>query len=120
VLELTERAPLDSVPDLRTRVGRLRDLGFRIALDDVGAGYAGLSSFTALQPEIAKLDMSLVRGIDTDPVKRTLVASMARLCKDLGILVVAEGIETAAEYDAAIASGCDLLQGFWIGVPVAG
>jgi EAL domain-containing protein (putative c-di-GMP-specific phosphodiesterase class I) len=120
VLELTERAPLDSVPDLRTRVRRLRDLGFRIALDDVGAGYAGLSSFTALQPEIAKLDMSLVRGIDADPVKRTLVASMARLCKELGILVVAEGIETAAECDAAVASGCDLLQGYWIGAPVAG
>ncbi|HEY3119024.1 MAG TPA: EAL domain-containing protein [Vicinamibacteria bacterium] len=64
--------------------------------------------------------MSLVRGIDADPVKRALVASMARLCKELGILVVAEGIETAAEYGAAVASGCDLLQGYRIGAPVAG
>jgi EAL domain-containing protein (putative c-di-GMP-specific phosphodiesterase class I) len=120
VLELTERAPLDTVPDLRGRVRRLRDLGFRMALDDLGAGYAGLSSFTALQPEIAKLDMSLVRGMDADPVKRTLVGSMARLCKELGVLVVAEGIETAAECEAAVACGCDLLQGFWIGAPSAG
>jgi EAL domain-containing protein (putative c-di-GMP-specific phosphodiesterase class I) len=120
VLELTERASLDTVPDLRGRVRRLRDLGFRMALDDLGAGYAGLSSFTALQPEIAKLDMSLIRGLDADPVKRTLVGSMARLCKDLGVLVVAEGIETAAECEAVVASGCDLLQGFWIGAPSAG
>jgi EAL domain-containing protein (putative c-di-GMP-specific phosphodiesterase class I) len=117
VLEVTERASLDRVAELPGRVGGLRQLGYRIAIDDLGAGYAGLSSFAALNPEIVKLDMSLTRGLDRDPVKQKLVASMGRLCGELGILVVAEGIESAAERDAAAVNGCTLVQGFLIGMP---
>ena len=70
-----------------------------------------------LEPEIVKLDMSLVRGVDRDTVRLKLVGSIAALCRDLGILVVAEGIETEGEREAAARSGCDLLQGFLIGRP---
>ena len=112
VLEITERASLDEVPDARAKVAELRAMGFRIAIDDLGAGYAGLTSFVALEPDFAKLDMSLVREIDRQPTKQKLVRSIAALCKDLGIAVVAEGVETAAERDTVIELGCDLLQGY--------
>jgi EAL domain-containing protein (putative c-di-GMP-specific phosphodiesterase class I) len=117
VLEITERAALDDVEDARERMVRLRQLGFRVAVDDLGAGYAGLTSFVTLEPELVKLDMSLVRGIDQQPVKRSLVRSVATLCRELGLQVVAEGVETRAERDVVIECGCDLLQGFLIAKP---
>jgi EAL domain-containing protein (putative c-di-GMP-specific phosphodiesterase class I) len=98
-------------------VGDLRKQGYRVAVDDLGAGYAGLSSFALLEPEIVKLDVSLLRDIDQSPVKQKLVASMTALCKDMGFLVVAEGIETPAERDCVISLGCDLLQGFLFARP---
>jgi EAL domain-containing protein (putative c-di-GMP-specific phosphodiesterase class I) len=117
VIEVTERAALPDVHDLRARVRSLRELGFRIAIDDLGAGYAGLTSFAILEPEVVKLDMSLIRGVNDEPIKRRLVSSMVDLCKELGILVVAEGIETEAERETLSSVGCDLLQGFLIGRP---
>jgi EAL domain-containing protein (putative c-di-GMP-specific phosphodiesterase class I) len=117
VLEVTERAAIEEVDGVERRVGRLRELGFRVAVDDLGAGYAGLSSFALLEPEIVKLDVSLLRDIDQSPVKQKLVASMTALCKDMGFLVVAEGIETTAERDCVISLGCDLLQGFLFARP---
>jgi len=117
VLEITERASLDRVPDVRSRIRTLKDMGFRIALDDFGAGYAGLSSFAAVEPDIVKLDMALVRGLDHEPVKRRIVGSIASLCRDLGIGVIAEGIETEAEKSAVVDLGWDLLQGFLFGRP---
>ena len=117
VLEVTERASLERVSEVPSRIRNLRAKGYRIAIDDLGAGYAGLTSFTALTPEIVKIDMSLIHGLDRDPVKRKLVTSIASLCLDLGILVVAEGIETEEERSAAAAAGCGLLQGFLMGRP---
>jgi EAL domain-containing protein (putative c-di-GMP-specific phosphodiesterase class I) len=117
VLEITEQAAIERVPDLRARLRDLRALGFRLALDDLGAGYAALSSFAALAPEFVKIDLSLVRGIDQEPVKRTLVASLVRLCHDLGMTPLAEGVETEAERDALTELGCVLLQGYLFGRP---
>lgn len=119
VLEITERAPLDAVRGLQDRVARLRTIGYRLAVDDLGAGYAGLSTFAQLQPEIVKLDMSLVRGVDAEPTKLAIVRSMRQLCTDLGILVVAEGVETAAERDALVDAGCPLLQGYLFARPAS-
>jgi EAL domain-containing protein (putative c-di-GMP-specific phosphodiesterase class I) len=117
VLEVTERAAVEEVDAVERRVHQLRERGFRIAVDDLGAGYAGLSSFALLEPEIVKLDVSLLRDIDQSPVKQKLVASMTALCKDMGFLVVAEGIETPAERDCVVSLGCDLLQGFLFARP---
>jgi EAL domain-containing protein (putative c-di-GMP-specific phosphodiesterase class I) len=117
VLEVTERAAIEEVDGVERRVGRLREHGFRIAVDDLGAGYAGLSSFALLEPEIVKLDVSLLRDIDQSPVKQKLVQSMTALCKDMGFLVVAEGIETVAERDCVVSLGCDLLQGYLFARP---
>jgi len=120
ILEITERASLDEVKDVPARVKRLRELGFRIAIDDLGAGYAGLATFIQLEPEVAKLDMSLVRDIDTQPKKQSIVRAMTKLCNELGILVVAEGVETPAERDKLLEAGCDLLQGHLFAVPERG
>ncbi|MFO0565142.1 MAG: EAL domain-containing response regulator [Polyangiaceae bacterium] len=117
VLEITERAALDEVGDVRPRIARLREMGFRIAVDDLGAGYAGLTSFAQLEPEVVKLDMSLVRGIDTNATKQKVVRSMTSLSQEMGMLVVAEGVETVAERDTLVALGCDLLQGFLFAKP---
>jgi EAL domain-containing protein (putative c-di-GMP-specific phosphodiesterase class I) len=120
VLEITERAALDRIHELGTRVTRLRELGYRIAIDDLGAGYAGLTSFAQLEPEVVKVDMSLVRGIDRSPVKQKLVRSIIALCTELGIHLIAEGIETAAERDTLIALGGDLCQGYLFARPDRG
>ena len=118
VFEVTERASLQRIEDLSGRIARLRALGFRIAVDDLGAGYAGLSSFSQLEPEIVKLDMSLVRGVDTTPAKASLVRSMVQVCtQELGIRVVCEGVETAAERDTLISLGAELLQGYLFAKP---
>ncbi len=117
VLELTERVSLDAVPDLRVRLATLRGLGFRLAVDDLGAGYAGLTSFAQLEPEVVKLDMALTRGVDAEPTKAKLIRSMTHLCSELGIMVVAEGVETRAERAALVGLGCDLLQGYLLAKP---
>jgi EAL domain-containing protein (putative c-di-GMP-specific phosphodiesterase class I) len=120
VLEVTERVSLDGVSDVKDKVKRLRKIGFKIAVDDLGAGYAGLTSFSQLEPDIAKIDMSLVRGIDAEPRKQSIVRSMARLCDELGALVVVEGVETPAERDTLVDLGCDLLQGYLFAKPERG
>lgn len=114
VLEITERASLEGIDDLRERCRALRERGFRLAVDDLGAGYAALSTFASLEPDIVKIDMSLIRDVDSHQTKRKLVSSIAELCRDLGILIVAEGVETAGERDVLVELGCDLLQGFFI------
>ena len=117
VLEITERASFDHVKNIRARAAVLRQLGFRIAIDDLGAGYAGLSSFAMLEPDIVKIDMSLIRDIHREPVKQRIVRSLTSLCHDSGMVVVAEGIETAAERDAVAECGCDLMQGYLFARP---
>jgi EAL domain-containing protein (putative c-di-GMP-specific phosphodiesterase class I) len=117
VLEITERATIDDVKDIQARVLRLRRLGFRIAIDDLGAGYAGLSSFAALEPEIVKLDMSLVRDVHKSAIRQRLVESMTSLCKEMSMQVVAEGIELREELESVRRSGCDLLQGYLFAKP---
>jgi EAL domain-containing protein (putative c-di-GMP-specific phosphodiesterase class I)/CheY-like chemotaxis protein len=117
VLEVTERASLDEVRDVRSRVAQLREMGFKIAVDDLGAGYAGLSSFAQLEPDVVKLDMGLIRDVHLSPTKQKLVRSMAQLSADMGLEVVAEGVENAEERDVLVELGCDLFQGFFFARP---
>ncbi len=117
VFEITERAALTESPGLRTRLARLRERGFRFAIDDLGAGTTGLASMWWLHPEFVKLDMSLVRGIDASVGRQKLVAALASVFQHLGAPVVAEGVETRAELDAVLSLGCGLVQGFFLGRP---
>jgi EAL domain-containing protein (putative c-di-GMP-specific phosphodiesterase class I) len=120
VLEITERSSLSEIKDIEGRVKKLKEFGFRVAIDDLGAGYAGLASFTQLEPEVAKLDMSLVRGIDTHSQKQSIVRAMKTLCDELKITCIAEGVETAAERDTLVGLGCDLFQGYLFARPKRG
>jgi EAL domain-containing protein (putative c-di-GMP-specific phosphodiesterase class I) len=117
VLEVTERASLEGVSDVRARIATLRKLGYRLAIDDLGAGYAGLSSFAQIQPEVVKLDMSLTRNVHLEQTKQKLVRTMTSLCSDLDMLVVAEGVETADERDMLATLGCDVFQGYLFAKP---
>lgn len=117
VLEITERASLEGIGGLERRLESLRALGYRIAVDDLGAGYAGLSYFARLMPDVVKIDMSLTRGVDADAVKQRVVGSLCQLARDLDILVVAEGIETEAEFATVARLGADLVQGYLVAKP---
>jgi EAL domain-containing protein (putative c-di-GMP-specific phosphodiesterase class I) len=120
VLEVTERATLHEVHGLAKCIAHLRALGYRIALDDLGAGYAGLSSFALLEPDIVKVDMSLVRSIHTSPMKQKLFRSFTSLCSDLGVQIVAEGVEVPEERDCLRDLGGDLFQGYLFARPERG
>jgi EAL domain-containing protein (putative c-di-GMP-specific phosphodiesterase class I) len=95
----------------------LRRCGYRIAVDDLGAGYAALGAIATLEPEIVKLDMSLIRDIDQHATKRRVVGAIATLCRELGSRVIAEGVETQAELGAVRDLGIDLVQGYLLARP---
>lgn len=117
VLEITERTSLEGHADLRYRVAELRERGFRVAIDDLGGGHARMNTFSPLDTDIVKLDMSLVRDIDKQPLKQRLVASIINLCRDHQTMVVGEGVETQAEIDCLASLHCDLLQGYAVARP---
>ena len=117
VLEITERASIERMGDISAIVRGLRLLKYRLAVDDLGTGYAGLASFTQLTPDLVKLDRSLITGIDRSPVKQRVVRAMTLLCADLGMEVICEGIETKPELTTLTDLGVDLVQGFLFGQP---
>jgi EAL domain-containing protein (putative c-di-GMP-specific phosphodiesterase class I)/DNA-binding response OmpR family regulator len=117
VVEITENAVIDDFAHMREVVRRLRQSGFRIAIDDAGAGYAGLQTMVEIEPDFIKLDMSLTRGIETSIVKQKLVGTLRDFCRQAFITLVAEGIETHAQLDALMALGIDYGQGFLFAHP---
>lgn len=120
VLEITERAALEDVPSVRERVRELRRLGYRIGLDDLGAGHSGLNTFVSLEPEFVKLDPSLIRDVHRDPARRKIVGTLATLCHELNAEIIAEGVESIQERDALVILGCDHVQGRLYGPAAAG
>lgn len=120
VLEVSERTPLKPGGAARARLQKLRRLGFRIAIDDLGSGSTDPGTLAWLEPDFAKLDMPLVAGLDTDGAKQARVRALTKTLHELGIAVVAEGIETTGERDAVIDLEVDFLQGFLFGRPKPG
>jgi EAL domain-containing protein (putative c-di-GMP-specific phosphodiesterase class I) len=117
VLELTEHDPIDDYAGLRKALTQLRSNGLNIAMDDAGAGYAGLSSLLALRPDLVKLDRSLIAGIDFDPVKQELVELLAGMVGRMDAWVLAEGVERTEELETLIRIGVPLGQGYLLGRP---
>jgi EAL domain-containing protein (putative c-di-GMP-specific phosphodiesterase class I) len=117
VLEITERTSLEGQADVRYRVQELRELGFKIAIDDLGGGHARMGTFSPLDFDYVKLDMSLVREMDKHPMKQRLVKSIIELCREHNTKVIGEGVETEGEAKTLIDLGCDLLQGYLIAKP---
>ena len=114
VLELTETAVLDHTEAASRTLAALRRHGVGIALDDFGTGYSSLSLLRDLPVDLVKVDRSFVRGLVSDSVDGHIVRAAADLAHALGLRIVAEGIETSAEWQAASALGCDLLQGWYV------
>ena len=116
IFEFTEQERVDP-EHLQRIIQTYKAMGFATAIDDFGAGYSGLTLLARFQPDVVKLDMELVRGIDSDRVKRTLVRSILSACDDLGVRVLGEGVETAGERDALRDLGVTLQQGYLFARP---
>lgn len=116
-LEITEHEPSADFARLAAAVAAARRTGARIAIDDVGAGYAGLQQILKLRPDILKLDMSLVRDVDFDPARRSMVAALVHFAGETGARLTAEGIERPEERDTLRALGVDYGQGYLLGRP---
>jgi len=117
VMEITENSVIEDFAHMRHIVDRLRDQGFRIAIDDAGAGYSGLQTMVEIEPDFIKLDMSLTRHLERSLVKQKLIGTLRDFCAQAGIALVAEGIETQAQLDALLALGIPYGQGFLFAHP---
>jgi diguanylate cyclase (GGDEF)-like protein/PAS domain S-box-containing protein len=119
VLELTERGAIGDLGRFRERLDRLRQRGCKLAIDDLGAGYASLNAVALLEPDFLKIDMTIIRGIDESLARSRLVRRIVEFANDQGIQVIAEGVETSAEVEVVEELGCHLLQGYLFGKPGA-
>ena len=117
MFEFTENERMNDITHVRRIVDAYRERGFTTAIDDFGAGYAGLGLLADLRPDMLKLDMALVRGIDSSLTRQVIVAGVARMAEALGIGCIAEGIETAAELLTLKAIGIRLCQGYLLARP---
>lgn len=117
IFEFTENEPMLDTGHVATIVEHYRQIGFGCAIDDFGAGYSGLSRLAALRPDYVKLDMDLVRGIDTDQRRRAIVSGVIAMCRQLGVTLIAEGIETAGECATLRLLGVRYLQGYLFARP---
>lgn len=116
IFEFTESEKIDTV-HLLNILTTYKDIGFSTAIDDFGAGHAGLNLLAALQPDIVKLDMDLVRGIDGNRAKRIIVSHTLAMLADFGITPVCEGVETAEEMKVLRDLGVNLIQGYLLARP---
>jgi EAL domain-containing protein (putative c-di-GMP-specific phosphodiesterase class I) len=118
MFEVTESEPSRDVGHLQSIFREYKRHGMITAIDDFGAGHAGLNMLADFQPDVLKIDMALTRAIDTDAVRRKIVGAIAALCQDLHITVIAEGIETVEEAVALRAMGVHLFQGYLFAQPL--
>lgn len=117
VLEVTEHSEVNDFTAFRQTLSYFRSRGFRLAIDDMGSAYAGLQSVAEIQPEFLKVDISLVRNVDSQPLKRELIATMERFSKSVGIELIAEGIERPEELSTLLEIGVPYGQGFLFARP---
>ncbi len=117
LLEITEHERIDDYESLLDALGRLREAGVRLAVDDAGAGFSSLQHILTLRPDVIKLDISLTRDIDQDPIKRALASSLVSFSADIGSRLVAEGIETESERTTLVDLGVPWGQGYHLGRP---
>ncbi|SHH82966.1 GGDEF domain-containing protein [Desulfosporosinus lacus] len=117
VLEITERSAIEDFSTFRDALDHYRKQGYLIALDDVGAGYSSLQSVAELHPDFLKVDRSLIKGVNADPIKWALLETFVTFSKRIGCRIIAEGVETAEEMRTVVQLGVDYIQGFFIARP---
>ncbi|MGD1930029.1 MAG: putative bifunctional diguanylate cyclase/phosphodiesterase [Leptolyngbyaceae cyanobacterium] len=117
-LEVTETALMQDIESAIALLEQLKALNVKIAIDDFGTGYASLGYLRQLPIDILKIDTSFVRNIHQDVKNQSIVKNVIALAHDLGLKIIAEGIETQAEMEVLKDYGCDLIQGYWVGPPM--
>lgn len=117
IFETTEDERIADTERLKSILREYQHKGLKTAIDDFGAGYAGLRLLADFQPDIVKIDMGLVRDIDADSARRTIVAGIVGMCRMLGARIIAEGVETAAEVRTLRDLGIELMQGYLFAKP---
>jgi EAL domain-containing protein (putative c-di-GMP-specific phosphodiesterase class I) len=117
LFEFTEQERIEDVGHVERIVGEYRNRGFLTAIDDFGAGYAGLNLLAKFQPDIVKLDMDLIRDIHSSPARQVIIAGIVWMARSLGVSVLAEGVETEDELVVLRAAGIRLLQGYYFAKP---
>jgi len=117
IFETLESEHVDNYRHLTNILREYREFGFKTAIDDFGAGYSGLNLLADFQPDLIKLDMALIRDVDKDRVRQVIVQGIVTICEQLGVTVIAEGIESAGERDFLSDCGIFLMQGYWFAKP---
>jgi len=117
---MTERVFVDDLNATRDVFTQLRSLGLRIAVDGFGTGYSSLACLKHLPLDTLEIDQTFIAGLDTDPIDAAIVAGALNVSRALGLLTVAEGVETAEQLDAVRALGCDAAQRYYFSRPVTG
>ncbi|MDP3635274.1 EAL domain-containing protein [Phenylobacterium sp.] len=117
IFEFTENEEMTDPAHVSNIVASYQKMGFGVALDDFGAGHAGLNLLARFQPDLIKLDMELIRGLDASLPRRIIIDGVMKMCAALGVEVIAEGIETRAELDALREIGVRYIQGYLFAKP---
>ncbi len=117
MFEFTENEEVADTDHLTNIITEYRKHDFTTAIDDFGAGHAGLGLLVEFQPDLIKIDMKLVRGVDASPARQAVIAGIMNITDELGITVLAEGVETEAEFLVLKAAGIRLFQGYWFAKP---
>lgn len=117
VLEITERVEIKDFAIFCQTISSFKTTGFKISIDDVGSGYSSLGAIAKMDPDFVKIDMTIVRDIDTDPKKQDLVKAIMLLCERSRIIAIGEGIETEDELNTLINLGVEVGQGYFLGQP---
>jgi EAL domain-containing protein (putative c-di-GMP-specific phosphodiesterase class I) len=117
IIEITEGEIIEDQPRFAEVVNEFRGLGLKVAIDDFGAGYSGLNLLADFQPDQIKIDMKLVRGISRNGPRQAIVRAISQACSDLGIDVIAEGVETVEEFEWLANEGLQFFQGYLFAKP---
>jgi EAL domain-containing protein (putative c-di-GMP-specific phosphodiesterase class I) len=117
IFEITEGEKIEDKSHLIAIIQEYKRQGFKTAIDDFGAGYSGLNLLAEFQPDLIKLDLALVRNIHQDKVKQAILHGIMIVCQEVGIDIIAEGIETKEELDFLVQSGIRYVQGFYFAKP---
>lgn len=119
VFEVVESDEITDVDGLIRILDFCREAGCRVALDDMGAGYSSLKLLAQIKPDFIKIDMDLIRDVDRDVYKSRVASKLLEMARELGVQTVAEGVETAGEWQWSVEHGADFAQGFYFSRPAA-